>query len=163
MRRALLPAPPSTRGVTFAGCDVENWIQVWGGVYRRRGGRARDRREKRRNEGRARKAGVGRAAESRRKKVVSLIERGRRRLKARRKERKACRKIRTRMTETRGKRNGERNEHSTRKDWSKDTCGEERGGEILSPKQGRLLHPRSALSCLPEPFSLANSSGALVE
>lgn len=41
VRRALLPAPPSTRGVTFAGCDVENWIQVWGGVYRRRGGRAR--------------------------------------------------------------------------------------------------------------------------
>lgn len=37
VRRALLPAPPSTRGVTFAGCDVENWIQVWGGVYRRRG------------------------------------------------------------------------------------------------------------------------------
>lgn len=37
---------------------------------------------------------------------MSLIERGRRRLKARRKERKACRKIRTRMTETRGRENG---------------------------------------------------------
>lgn len=31
-----------------------------------------------------------------------------------------------------GKRNGERNEHSTRKDWSKDTCGEERGRDIIS-------------------------------
>lgn len=61
---ALLLVPPSTRGVTFAGCDVENWIQVWGGVYRRTGGRipgSRGDREKRESCA-ARKAEGGRAA-----------------------------------------------------------------------------------------------------
>lgn len=37
MRRAA-SCPAEHRGVTFAGCDVENWIQVWSGVCRRRGG-----------------------------------------------------------------------------------------------------------------------------
>lgn len=31
LRRAAF-CPAGRRGVTFAGCDVENWIQVWGGV-----------------------------------------------------------------------------------------------------------------------------------
>lgn len=31
LRRAVF-CPAGRRGVTFAGCDVENWIQVWGGV-----------------------------------------------------------------------------------------------------------------------------------
>lgn len=45
--------PAEHRGVTFAGCDVENWIQVWDGVYRRRG-KSQGSREKGRNEGGAR-------------------------------------------------------------------------------------------------------------
>lgn len=35
--RRVASHPAEHRGVTFAGCDVENWIQVWDGVYRRRG------------------------------------------------------------------------------------------------------------------------------
>lgn len=35
--RRVASCPAEHRGVTFAGCDVENWIQVWGGMYRRRG------------------------------------------------------------------------------------------------------------------------------
>lgn len=35
--RRVASCPVEHRGVTFAGCDVENWIQVRDGVYRRRG------------------------------------------------------------------------------------------------------------------------------
>lgn len=61
-----------------------------------------------------------------------------------------------------GKRNGERNERSTRKTGRKTRVGR---------KEGERYYLRSKdayctlvlLSCLPEPFSLANSSGALAE
>lgn len=35
--RRVASCPAEHHGVTFAGCDVENWIQVWDGVYRFRG------------------------------------------------------------------------------------------------------------------------------
>lgn len=61
--RRIASCPAEHRGVTFAGCDVENWIQVWGGVYRREGN-SQGSRERGRNEGCAREARVGRERKS---------------------------------------------------------------------------------------------------
>lgn len=67
------PCVALPRRVTFAGCDVENWIQVWGGVYRRRGEEPGSR-ERGRNEGCARETRAGKAAKIRGRKSCCLLK-----------------------------------------------------------------------------------------